>query len=271
MRIGVMSNEAGRGFTEYMIGYLKNCSHTMKYIDENSSYAKEIEPLDCAVSIGGDGTVLGLARIVGDKPIFGINHGHLGFLTDMKKNHHMAEIFHMIEKKQYTLEKRSRLEAMVVGGETGNILSTITALNDIVIKGSVAKMCRLSTHVNGEFVAKFPADGIIIATATGSTGYSLSAGGPIVPPNIPVNVITPICSHSLNARSMIVSNEHKIEIIVDSHHPELLVSADGQWDIEIKSGESVLITKSKMTTNFIRIKNESFYRTMSNKLGWNWE
>lgn len=269
--IGCSCNEAGKQYRDNLIKHLEQEWHMYTILDRDVPITTaEIEALDLAVSIGGDGTALGLARLVGEKPILGLNSGHLGFLTDtVAYLPTMEAMFKDVFAGKYVIDKRSRLEATVISDE--NYLRTVTALNDIVIKGAVGKMCRLKTFVNNEYVANFPADGLIVATATGSTGYSLSAGGPIVPPELPINIITPICSHSLNARALTVSNDYIIEIEVDSFHKGVILSADGQCDIDLKTGDKIRITKAKTTTNFIRLVNEPFYSILSSKLNWKWE
>lgn len=269
--IGITCNKEGEQFRNELIRNLEslNCSY-IKIDKDMPISTEEIEALDYVISIGGDGTTLGIARMVGEKPILGVNSGHLGFLSDMPMHIFMVpSILKKVLNGQYTIDKRARLEATVISDN--NYLRTVTALNDIVIKGAVGKMCRLKTYVNDQYVANFPADGLIVSTATGSTAYSLSAGGPIVPPELPINVITPICSHSLNARALTVSNEYTINVEVDSFHEGVILSADGQCDIELKTGDVIRIVKSKTVTNFIRVKNDSFYETMSNKLHWNYD
>ncbi|SMC45115.1 NAD(+)/NADH kinase [Sporomusa malonica] len=266
MKVGIMLNRSKGLKTsaiETVITHIERQGSSVEILDLNNP----LPELDVVLSFGGDGTVLGTARYVGEIPIFGINTGHLGFLTGMEYNlPKVIEALSLILNSQFTIDKRKRLEARVYRHKRN--VAQCTALNDIVVKGAIAKLVRLRTHIGGDYVGNFPADGIIISTATGSTGYSISAGGAIIPPDLGINVITPICSHLLNVRSMIACDNKEIKIVVESYHKELLLSADGQVDIELETDDCIVINKASTMTNLIRLNNETFYQLLSRKMKW---
>jgi NAD+ kinase len=253
---------------ETIITHIKKQGSSAEILDFNNP----LPELDVVLSFGGDGTVLGTARYVGQIPIFGINIGHLGFLTGMEYDlSQVIKAVSLILNNQITIDKRNRLEARVYRHQSNVAVAHCTALNDIVVKGAIAKLVRLRTHIGGDYVGNFPADGIIISTATGSTGYSISAGGAIIPPDLGINVITPICSHVLNVRPMIACNNKEIRIVVESYHKEIILSADGQVDIELETNDCIVINKASTVTNLIRLNNETFYQLLSRKMKWDKE
>lgn len=266
MKVGIVLNSSKGLKTsaiETIIRHIENQGSSAELLNFNNP----LPELDIVLSLGGDGTVLGSARYVGEIPIFGINIGHLGFLTGMEYNlPKVIEAITLILNNQFTIDKRKRLEAQVYRCKRN--VAYCTALNDIVVKGAIAKLVRLRTHIGGDYVGTFPADGIIISTATGSTGYSISAGGAIIPPDLGINVITPICSHLLNVRSMIACDSKEIKIAVASYHKGLLLSADGQVDIELENDDCIIINKASTVTNLIRLSNETFYQLLSRKMKW---
>jgi len=266
LKVGIMLNRS-KGLktadVETVIRHIERLGSSAELL----KFDNPLSELDVVLSFGGDGTVLGTARCVGEIPIFGINTGHLGFLTGMEYNlPKVIEVISLILNSQFTIDKRKRLEARVYRKEKNE--ADCTALNDIVVKGAIAKLVRLRTYIGGDYVGNFPADGIIISTATGSTGYSISAGGAIIPPDLEINVITPICSHLLNVRSMIASDNKEIKIVVESNQKELLLSADGQVDIKLETDDCIVINKAPMVTNLIRLNNETFYQLLSRKMKW---
>jgi NAD+ kinase len=266
LKVGIVLNHSQRLTTaavETIIRHIERLGSSAELLKLDNLLSE----LDVVLSFGGDGTVLGTARYVGEIPIFGINTGHLGFLTGIEYNlPKVIEAIALILNNQFTIDKRNRLEAQVYRKEKN--VAYCTALNDIVVKGAIAKLVRLKTYIGGDYVGNFPADGIIISTATGSTGYSISAGGAIIPPDLEINVITPICSHLLNVRSMIASDNKEIKIVVESYQKELLLSADGQVDIELETNDCIVINKAPMVTNLIRLNNETFYQLLSRKMKW---
>lgn len=223
--------------------------------------------LDFILSLGGDGTLLRGARIacVRGVPILGINLGHLGFLAGAGPG--MAgEAIARIKRGQYMVEQRRALNVRI--GDDG---TPMLAVNDMVVhKGGVARVIRLAVFVDGEQVGTYSADGIIVSTPTGSTAYSLSAGGPIVVPGVDAFVITAICPHTLAVRPLVVPATATIAVRVLDPVPrpeELLVSLDGQATSHL-SRQDVTVVKAHQSVLLAQIDNESFFRRLSRKLAW---
>lgn len=225
---------------------------------------------ECILVLGGDGTLLTAARDTAEKniKILGINLGTLGFLAEVEKNH-VYEAIDRVLKNEFETEKRMMLAGCVI--TKGDRRGFSKALNDITITrcGSL-QIIRFSVYVNGQFLCKLSADGIIVATPTGSTGYNMSAGGPIVEPSADLIVLTPICAHTLNARSIILSAKDEIEIQIDKGRDgtQLTVEAncDGNETITMHTGDRISIKKSEYTTDIIRLNKVSFLETLHRKM-----
>lgn len=233
----------------------------------NTNEPKTLRALTLAVTLGGDGTILRgtpyLAPL--DIPLLGINLGRLGFLTEVGLTS-MYEALTKIKEKRYTLEKRSMLQAEVYSGRK-KVLGAQHAINEIVLAGSnVSRLTHLTVSIKGQHYANYPSDGLIIATSTGSTSYSLSAGGPIVYPGLEVSLITPICAHALHARPMVVPMTDKIELAPCAPYGDLFLSADGLILLSIKPEHRVIVQKSPYYLNFIRFAQDSYYETWQNRL-----
>lgn len=216
------------------------------------------EDVDIVLTLGGDGTLLGVARQVADKgiPILGVNLGHLGFLTDME----MPDLFPCLEKLfqgDYKIERRMMLSAQIQRKDSP--VKNITALNDVVIaKGPISRIIRLETYVGGDYLATYRADGIIVASPTGSTAYSLSAGGPIVNPELELMIVTPICPHTLYARPFILSDNQETRVIMRTDTSEVMLTIDGQIGYPLQKNDSVVIRKADVYTNLVKVKKRSF-------------
>lgn len=221
---------------------------------------------DFIIALGGDGTILNVARLCApfDTPIFAVNLGHLGFLTEVDVNEVFVSL-DKIYKGEYTVEKRMMLEANVVKNDMEII--NFRALNDIVItRGAFSRMARINTYVNNNYVDTYLADGVIIATPTGSTAYSLSAGGPIVYPTLEVIIITPICPHTLYSRSIIVSREDVLRLEISEENQDLMITTDGQQGYKLDYRDIIYIKKSNEYTNLIKVKNTNFFDLLRDKL-----
>ncbi|MFA7468493.1 MAG: NAD(+)/NADH kinase [Desulfotomaculaceae bacterium] len=216
--------------------------------------------------LGGDGTLLSCARATaqGGTPILGVNMGRLGFLTEVD----FPEIFDSLKavlRGDYSIEERMMLEASVVRNE--KVIDRATALNDVVItKGSFARIIVFTVKVDGEFMGMFRADGMIIASPTGSTAYSLSAGGPLVVPNLELMILTPICPHTLSARPMVIPRESTVELEVVSQQEQTMLTADGQHGFNLQKNDRIYITRSPFPAKFIQVKRRSFYEVLRKKL-----
>ncbi|NLY91451.1 MAG: NAD(+)/NADH kinase [Firmicutes bacterium] len=222
--------------------------------------------LDYGVVLGGDGALLSLARRLYPReiPIFGINLGHLGFLTEVEDKE-LELAVNQLRNGQFTLEDRIMVSAEVTRGEDRR--ACLVGLNDIVLtKGIFARMVRLELLIDGFFTGQLAADGLIISTPTGSTAYSLSAGGPIVAPQLSALVLTPICAHSLFNRPLVVGSNSVIEIKFAAPPLEVLLTADGQESLALEAEDRIKIYAAPHKTKFIRFKEKSFYHILREKV-----
>ena len=225
-----------------------------------------LQPLDAAVSLGGDGTLLQMARytVPAGVPAFGINFGKLGFLAEIDLPG-MRKAISKLAQGNYTIERRKMLQATVI--KDGTVLLTDHALNDFVLaKGMFSKLAHLRMYINGKPSGRYAADGLIIATATGYTAYSLSAGGPLVMPELDVSVITPVCAHSLTARALVIPLSDCIELTAVPGSEEMMLSCDGENVIEVQDDTYVRIEKSPYTMKLIRLTSRDYYQTWQQKL-----
>ena len=223
---------------------------------------------DLLVVAGGDGTILRVVGQLGEtiKPIFGINVGSLGFLTCANSSTY-REAVECIAKDRINFSQRALIEARVKLGEKQT--AKMIALNDAVLsRGELSRLVLLCTRVNGEPLTEFNADGLIVATPTGSTAYSLSAGGPILDPESGVFVITPICPHVLTNRSIIVSEGSTIEIEASDPDYPVFLTLDGRKPIHVERGSIVTIRKAKKTLPLAALPHASFFSVVRQKLKW---
>lgn len=228
---------------------------------------------DLIVALGGDGTLLRAARAVGDRltPVLGVNVGSLGFLTDVTVSE-MYDALAGILGGQYKFEDRMNLDALVTRDRKEVCRST--ALNDVVInKGALARVIEMKTSVDGHYVAVYTADGLIASTPTGSTAYSLSAGGPIVNPIMDAIIVTPICPHTLAVRPMILSAEQEFAVELWAGHgpngePEVKLTIDGQVGFDLVSGDVITFRRSRQRTRLVISGQRSFYEVLRGKLKW---
>lgn len=232
------------------------------------SYKELDSSFDIMISIGGDGTILRAATLVRDSgiPILGINAGRLGFLAMVQKDE-IAQFLKLIVEKKYTISERS-LISLSCTPEISEIKDINFALNEIsVSRKDTTSMITIETYLNGEFLNSYWADGLIIATPTGSTGYSMSCGGPILTPNVTSFVMTPIAPHNLNARPLVIPDITEIRLKISGREDQYLVSLDSR--IASVKNESILtIKKTPFKIKMVEIKEETFFKTLRNKLLW---
>ncbi len=226
------------------------------------------ELVDIILVFGGDGTFLGVSRLACEHgtPILGINLGGLGFLTEIT----VDEIYPMMERilsGDYEIEDRQMLRTTVRREKTR--AKHYEVLNDVVInKEAVARIIDLEIYIEGSHVTTYKADGIILSTPTGSTAYSLSAGGPIVHPALPVTIVTPICPHTLTNRPLVVSNEMKVEIKITTQEPDTYLTLDGQIGIRLKTGDVIEVRKSDTVVKLIKSPFRDYFTILKTKLMW---
>ena len=231
------------------------------------------QDVECVLVLGGDGTLIQGARDIVDRniPILGFNLGTLGFLTEIEQEN-MYNALDKLMEDDYILESRMMLKGTMYHEDQP--MYTDIALNDIVLNRSGAlRIVNYDIYVNGDFLYSCPADGIIISTPTGSTGYNLSAGGPIVSPSSFMILLTPICPHSLNSSSIVLSAEDKIVVKLGMGRRNTQEEADATFDgaqsVQLITGDYVEITQAKETTKLIKISKKSFVETMRKKMQFN--
>ena len=249
-------------FNREKIARLRRNHPDFTYIPMESVYAEA----DIIVVMGGDGTILEAARRAAQRatPILGINMGRLGYMAELEMGE--LDLLSRLFTGEYTVEKRSMLRVELLAA--GELKSFCYALNDAVISnGSVARIIDLELSESGVHVANYRADGLIIATPTGSTAYSMSAGGAIVDPRVECFCVTPICPHSFIARPLIFSDRSVLEIRnICQREKSLYLTVDGRMSFELYRNQTVRITKSNMETGLIRLKECGFYSKLRKKM-----
>ncbi len=226
--------------------------------------------LDALLTFGGDGTLLRGARLLGGRevPILGVNFGRLGFLTAATREG-LDQALDCLVAGRFVIERRQVLQASIRDG-SGDRRAAQMAVNDVAVhKGGVARVVRVNVFINGENVGPYSADGIIVATPTGSTAYSLSAGGPIVVPGVEAILVTPIAAHTLAVRPLVVPATYRIVVEpIQGWADDLLVSFDGQTGTTLAPGESVDVRRADHRVCLVRLGGDGFFRRMRQKLHW---
>ncbi|PKL51683.1 MAG: NAD(+) kinase [Nitrospira bacterium HGW-Nitrospira-1] len=224
--------------------------------------------VDLVLVLGGDGTMLKVSRLVAEKgvPILGINLGSLGFITEVNRD----EVFSAVDKMLndgFEIEERLMLSAAI--HRNGKKIAEYTVLNDVVInKGALARIIDLETNINNIYVTTFKADGLIISTPTGSTAHSLSAGGPILYPTLESIVLTPICSHTLTNRPIVLPDNSKIEISIKSPGGDVFLTLDGQVGFSLGMDDVIEINKAKYKTKLLIPVERDYFKILRTKLKW---
>ena len=226
--------------------------------------------IDARLTLGGDGTLLRAARFLDghDAPILGVNLGHLGFLTSCG-GEAMTWAVEAFARGTYETEPRMTITARIEGGGPADEPREWMAVNDVVLhKGGFARVVRLHVSVNGAEIASYAADGIVVATPTGSTAYSLSAGGPVVMPTLESIVLTPISAHTLAIRPLVLAADVEIRVHADDAPEELLVTVDGQVGTTFVAGETLLVRRADRYALIVRFPGSSFFSVLTRKLAW---
>jgi NAD+ kinase len=260
-----------------LIEWLRQHQYQIVVDRETAPYAAGIEvlprkemasrPLNLVVVLGGDGTLLSAARAVAKAgiPVLGVNLGSLGFLTEVP----LAELYTAlqgIEDNCCTAEPRSLVHCQLI--RAGSCVASYDALNDVVVsKSAIARLNHFDLYIDKEFVSSYQADGLIVSTPTGSTAYSLAAGGPILMPSVDAFVVTPVSPHSLTHRALVVRDAAEIEIVVKTGDEEAYLSVDGQVGMPVHDGDRISCRKSEHKVKLLRIK-KSFFDVLRAKLKW---
>jgi len=223
---------------------------------------------DLIVVLGGDGTMISTARLIGDAEVLvlGVNYGSLGYLTDFR----IEEMFPALEaifRGEYDIDRRVMLHAEHRRGD--EVLATGRVLNDVVInKAALARIIEIEVSLNGLFVNSFRSDGLIVSTPTGSTAYNLSAGGPIIYPSMNAVVLTPICPFTLSNRPIVIPDDAEIELTLVQEKEGVALTLDGQIGYTMKAEDRVRIRKSRTTFNLVQPPNRNYFDVLRNKLKW---
>ena len=228
-------------------------------------------PVDlfCVFVLGGDGTFLAAVRWIGDLPvpIMGVKFGEVGFMAEITEDGLFPAAMAILAG-DFTITPRMRLSVRVIRPDSIEIRETV--LNDVVLnKGALARLADIETYINGQYLTTFRADGLVVATPTGSTAYSLAAGGPVVHPEVPAIIMTPICPFTLTNRPIIIPDSHRIEISMGKESEEtVLVTFDGQVGFDLQYGDTVRICKSTEKIRLLRPPDYSYFRLLRTKLMW---
>ncbi|SDD36650.1 NAD(+)/NADH kinase [Sporomusa acidovorans] len=279
LTVGLFPNTKKQGIHTVLASIIQYFhEHGVKVVlPENAApglkYAQFTEKLECvknditfALTLGGDGTLLNTAREIAPFgiPVCGINMGNLGFLTEIELSDLSAALERLV-RGEYYIEERLMLDAVVI--RDGSPIYISPALNDVVVaKGGFSRMINLKLLIDEELTAEYPADGLIIATSTGSTGYSLSSGGPIINPKLKVIVITPICPHTLHSRPLVISEREEIKVRMQATHNDIVLTVDGQTVYSLFPDDTVVVRRSPFRARFMKFTGKSYYETLRTKL-----
>jgi len=278
MRVGVIGHKGYEELPEMLqtlfregpaLGVQLYFEPTLQEVAKVGDTLDDLSEIDALVTLGGDGTLLRGARLLAGKqiPILGINLGRLGFLTSCGAED-AAEGLRLLATGNYVAEARMTLAARAVD-ESGKTRQEWLALNDFVLhKGGFARVVRLSVAINGESIGVYAADGVIISTPTGSTAYSLSAGGPVVVPTVESIILTPISAHMLAVRPLVIAPDAEVVVETIQNPEELIVTVDGQVGTNLASGEKLVVSRAPGAVLIVRFPGTSFFERMRAKLGW---
>jgi len=222
--------------------------------------------LDLVIVLGGDGSILDAARRIYPHqiPLLGINLGHLGFLTRVESGR-LDQALDDLSAGSYRFEDRMMLKAVVL--RDGTCCKELFSLNELVVaKETAVQLIRLETWIDDEYFTTYPADGLIVTTATGSTAYSLSAGGPILDPRLQAILITPLCAHSLYARPVVLSEMAQIKVILNANHTNISLTADGQFTIPLEPDDEIHFSKAEYVTRLLRFNNQGLFEALKSRL-----
>ena len=255
-----------RGVNVVLSQELRQEASSREFPSVEDYMSHEGNSIDFALSLGGDGTFLTTAAIVGhlDIPILGINCGHLGYLAEVQIEE-VEQVLDLLINNNYTIEQRRMLE--VTCSQEGKIASPY-ALNDVgILKSGLSSMITVEVSINGEFLHNYKADGLLIATPTGSTAYNLSVGGPLLDPQVHAIILSPVATHSLNIRPLVVLDDSKIDVKVSSRNGNFLLSVDGRSQV-LKQDIHLHIERSQRKIKLVRIDGQTFMQSLKDKLNW---
>jgi NAD+ kinase len=277
IRVGVVGHQGYGGLAD-VLATLRRLAPALglelSYEAELREAAGDVPPIvpadvDALLTLGGDGTLLRAARIVPDRPvpILGVNLGRLGFLTCCPASK-LEESLRRLAANDYRVEARMTLDARVEDA-AGVERERWRALNDVVLhKGGFARVVSVRVEADGETVGQFSADGVVIATPTGSTAYNLSAGGPVIVPTLETILLTPVSAHTLALRPLVLPPTTDVTVRANDGPDELMVTVDGQVGCTFASGERLVVRRSRHPVSIVRFPEHSFFSTLREKLQW---
>lgn len=238
-------------------------------VDVQHSQPKDIpDDLLSMIVLGGDGTFLSAARFIEDRdiPLMGVKFGEVGFLAETTEDNLDTAIAAMLEGK-YLIQKRSRLDIKVV--RDNQQIIDVDVLNDAVInKSALSRLASCAVYLDSTYLTTYRADGLIVGTPTGSTAYSLAAGGPVVHPSVPSIILTPICPFTLTNRPLIIPDSTKIEIRLEGSPEDIVLTLDGQEGFEMDPGDKIFIKKSRNDIKMISFEEQSYFKVLKTRLKW---
>ncbi len=271
LKLGIYTNadkDPGREATRALVEVLEDADCTVCYDEDTATFLgigdyTDAKDADALFILGGDGTILRAARKYVSRhiPLIGVNLGHLGFMSELNPNDISRMVDHL-RNKDYVIDERMMLEAKING--TGH---SFIALNDFIItKENRTRMVQLDLYINGTLAEHYNGDGLIVATPTGSTAYSLSAGGPVIAPNVNCILITPMCPHSLYARSIVTKYNDVISVQPRAGQEHVTFSADGQEWGQLEETDCIEIRSSGLIARFLRLTDDTFFPQLKDKL-----
>ncbi len=265
------------GILPELLGWFRQRGYQLYMDEETARYTKGEQVISreeigrkhphFALVLGGDGTLLSAARAVAHEgvPILAVNLGSLGFLTEVPLNELYAAL-EAVDRGDCPVEERSVLDCRLVRNE--ECIARNFALNDVVVnKSAISRLVEFDLYIDNNFVFQYKADGVIIATPTGSTAYSLAAGGPVLMPSVDAFVVTPVCPHSLTHRPLVVTETSQIELRVETGEEQAFLSIDGQVGVPVQQGDRVLCQRAEHKVKLMRIR-RTFFDVLRNKLKW---
>ncbi len=244
----------------------KNFPHGRKVSEQSKTFAPS--DLFCVFVLGGDGTFLSAVRWIGDQkiPVLGVNFGETGFLAETAENE-LFTVTELILNRKFSIEPRMRLLVRVIRGKKERASETV--LNDVVVnKGTLARLAHIKTYLDDYNLTTYRADGLIVATPTGSTAYSLAAGGPIIHPAVPGMIMTPICPFTLTNRPLIVPDSVTVTIRLAKKASNIMLTFDGQMGLEIDDRDRIVVQKDRHPINMITISGHHYYDVLKTRLSW---
>lgn len=247
--------------------WLINKGVQVVFVDDTTT-SELFSRLFCVIVLGGDGTFLSAARLVGNKniPLMGIKFGEVGFLAETIEDH-LFQAMETVLDNRFIIEERMRLKVTVERDE--KIIASVDVLNDLVLtKGALSRLAYCGVEINGNYLTTYKADGLIVATPTGSTAYSLAAGGPVIHPAVPGIILTPICPFTLTNRPLIIPDHSEVVLGLDGDPTDIVLTFDGQEGLDITGRDRIIVKKSENPVKMISLSDQNYFKVLKARLMW---